>query len=168
MKFEFNWPSGFRGEDVWKCWRTDDGQLTTDDGRRSHWYTNSSPRSLRLRWANNSTVQSSPYYKHPILRYQHCTIFTILQASDPKISALYNLHQTTSILRHQHCSLFTILLASKVNSTVQSVLYYKHPKISALYNLHHTISILRYQHCTIFTILQAFKDIRTGNFSPYY
>ena len=24
----------------------------TDDGRRSHWYTNSSPRSLRLRWAN--------------------------------------------------------------------------------------------------------------------
>ena len=29
--------------------RTDDGR--TDDGRRSHWYTNSSPRSLRLRWA---------------------------------------------------------------------------------------------------------------------
>ena len=25
MKFEFNWPSGFRGEDVWKCWRTDEG-----------------------------------------------------------------------------------------------------------------------------------------------
>ena len=23
-EFEFNWPSGFRGEDVWKCWRTDD------------------------------------------------------------------------------------------------------------------------------------------------
>ena len=46
MKFEFNWPCGFRGEDVWKCWRT-------DDGRRSHWYTNSSPRSLRLRWAKN-------------------------------------------------------------------------------------------------------------------
>ena len=49
MKFEFNWPSGFR-EDVWKCWRTD-GRLT--DGHRSHWYTNSSPRSLRLRWAKN-------------------------------------------------------------------------------------------------------------------
>ena len=30
MKFEFNWPSGFRGEDVWKCWRTD-GRTT--DGR---------------------------------------------------------------------------------------------------------------------------------------
>ena len=43
-KFEFNWPSGFREEDVWKCWRT-------DDGCRSHWYTNSSPRSLQLRWA---------------------------------------------------------------------------------------------------------------------
>ena len=45
MKFEFNWPSGFRGEDVWKCWRT--------DGRRSDWYTSSSPMSLWLRWANN-------------------------------------------------------------------------------------------------------------------
>ena len=22
VKFEFNWPSGFRGEDLWKCWRT--------------------------------------------------------------------------------------------------------------------------------------------------
>ena len=53
MKFEFNWPSGFRGEDVWKCWRTD-GRRTTDDGRRSHWYTNSSPRSLRLRWAKKT------------------------------------------------------------------------------------------------------------------
>ena len=27
----------------------------TDDGRRSHWYTNSSPRSLRLRCAKNFT-----------------------------------------------------------------------------------------------------------------
>ena len=45
MKFEFNWLSGFRGEDVWKCWRTDAGHW-------SHWYTNRSPRSLRLRWAN--------------------------------------------------------------------------------------------------------------------
>ena len=38
MKYEFNWPSSFRGEDVWKCWRTtDDGRTTdgrrTDDGR---------------------------------------------------------------------------------------------------------------------------------------
>ena len=34
MKFEFNWPSGFRGEDVWKCWRTDDGRTDgrTDNG----------------------------------------------------------------------------------------------------------------------------------------
>ena len=34
MKFEFNWPSGFRGEDVWKCWRTTDGRRT--DGRRTY------------------------------------------------------------------------------------------------------------------------------------
>ena len=26
MKYEFNWPSSFRGEDVWKCWRTTDGR----------------------------------------------------------------------------------------------------------------------------------------------
>ena len=51
MKYEFNWPSSYGGEDVWKCWRTTDGR--TDDGRRSHWYTNSSPMSLRLRWAKN-------------------------------------------------------------------------------------------------------------------
>ena len=28
MKFEFNWPSGFRGEDVLNC----GGKLTTDAG----------------------------------------------------------------------------------------------------------------------------------------
>ena len=44
-KFEFNWPCGFRGEDVWNCWQT-------DAGRRSDWYIISSPMSLRLRWAN--------------------------------------------------------------------------------------------------------------------
>ena len=29
IKFGFDWPSGFRGEDVWQCERTDD-----DDGRK--------------------------------------------------------------------------------------------------------------------------------------
>ena len=33
MKFEFDWPSGFRGEDVLNCGRTDG--RTTDDRRRS-------------------------------------------------------------------------------------------------------------------------------------
>ena len=28
MKFEFNWPSVFLGEDVWKCERTDLGRWT--------------------------------------------------------------------------------------------------------------------------------------------
>ena len=46
MKYELNLPCSFRGEDVWKCWRT------TEDGRWSHWYTIiSSPMSLLLRWA---------------------------------------------------------------------------------------------------------------------
>ena len=49
MKFEFNWPSGFRGEDVWNCeW--------TDDGCQSDWYTISSTMSLRLRWTNELTL----------------------------------------------------------------------------------------------------------------
>ena len=54
MKFELYWPSGFRGEDVWNCGRTD-GRRTTD-GRRSDWYTISSPMSLRLRWAKKTVV----------------------------------------------------------------------------------------------------------------
>ena len=54
MKFEFNWPSGFREEDVWKCWRTDGRRM---DGRRSDWYTISSPMSLRLRWAKKQTLK---------------------------------------------------------------------------------------------------------------
>ena len=51
MKYEFNWPRSNRGEDVWKCWRT-------TDGLRSHWFTISSPMSLRLRWAKNCLNRS--------------------------------------------------------------------------------------------------------------
>ena len=36
-----------------KMFENVDGRRT-DGGRRSHWYTNSSPRSLRLRWAKNN------------------------------------------------------------------------------------------------------------------
>ena len=41
IKFGFDWSSGFRGEEVWKCGRT----TTTTDGRRTpdHGYTISSP-----------------------------------------------------------------------------------------------------------------------------
>ena len=31
MKFGFDWPSGFRGEDLWNCER----RTTDDDGHRS-------------------------------------------------------------------------------------------------------------------------------------
>ena len=34
MKFGFDWPSGFRGEDLGNCERTTDGRRT-DDGRQS-------------------------------------------------------------------------------------------------------------------------------------
>ena len=54
IKLGFDWPSGFREEDVWKCERTDDGRRTPERG-----YTKSSPVSLpkNLCW---------PW---PILRY---------------------------------------------------------------------------------------------------
>ena len=42
----FNLPSGFKGEDVWKCWRT-------EDGCRSHQYTISSSVRHWLSWAKN-------------------------------------------------------------------------------------------------------------------
>ena len=64
MKFEFNWPSGFRGEDVWKCWRTPDGRT---DGRRSHWYTISSAMSLGLKWAKKSVTRVSTSFVGPDL-----------------------------------------------------------------------------------------------------
>ena len=74
MKFEFNWPSGFRGEDVWKSWRMDWRQT---DVRRSHWYTISSPMSLRLRWANNSCNGCIP----SLLLTKHETIFCPLYST---------------------------------------------------------------------------------------
>ena len=42
IKFGFDRPSGFQEEDVRALWTTD-GRRTTDDGRRIHWYTISSP-----------------------------------------------------------------------------------------------------------------------------
>ena len=42
MNFCYYWPSSFRGEVVWNCWRTTDGACLYFK----------LPRSLRLRWAN--------------------------------------------------------------------------------------------------------------------
>ena len=48
IEFGFDWQGGFWEEDVWALW--------TDDGRTpDHWYTISSPMSLRLRWAKNES-----------------------------------------------------------------------------------------------------------------
>ena len=52
MKFGYNWPSSFRGEVVWNCWRT-----TTDDDDGACLYYKL-PRSLRLRWAKNPSTGS--------------------------------------------------------------------------------------------------------------
>ena len=40
--------------------RTDDGRT---DGRRSHWYTISSPMSLRLRWAKKTLSKLDPLWQ---------------------------------------------------------------------------------------------------------
>ena len=52
VKFGFDWPSGFREEDLWKWWTTDDGR--TDAGswpsyKLTLW-------AWRLRWANNNAT----------------------------------------------------------------------------------------------------------------
>ena len=44
IKFAFDRPSGFRGQDVWKCWHT--------YGRQRPAYTIRSPMTYRLRWVN--------------------------------------------------------------------------------------------------------------------
>ena len=49
MKFGYIWPSGFRGEVVWKCGWTTDRQRTDDGGFPSY----KLPGSLRLRGAKN-------------------------------------------------------------------------------------------------------------------
>ena len=48
MKFEFDWPKGFRG-----MFENVDGRLT--DRQQTYWYTISSPMSLWLRCANYFT-----------------------------------------------------------------------------------------------------------------
>ena len=35
MKFGFDWPTGFRGEDVLTLWTDDNNDDDNDDGRRS-------------------------------------------------------------------------------------------------------------------------------------
>ena len=41
----------------------------TDDGWRSHWYTNISPRCLRLRWAKNQIFWRKIYVCLPYLKF---------------------------------------------------------------------------------------------------
>ena len=61
MKFEFNWPSGFRGEDVWKCWRTDG---RTDDGRTDAGVTGILIAHLGA--FGSGELKKDPQKKHPI------------------------------------------------------------------------------------------------------
>ena len=62
IKFDQDWPTGFRDIQVWNVDDDDDGRRTTDDDGRTtdddgrttdHWYTITHLVSLRLRWAKN-------------------------------------------------------------------------------------------------------------------
>ena len=50
IKFGFDWPSGFRWDDLWKWWT--DGRTPTDDGRTRAWWVHYKLTlwALRLRW----------------------------------------------------------------------------------------------------------------------
>ena len=49
MKFEENWPRGYRGEVVQRCGRTDDGRTTTIDGRQVITIAHPKPCSSELK-----------------------------------------------------------------------------------------------------------------------
>ena len=58
MKFGFNLPSGFRGEDIWKCWQTTDNRQT--DNR-------SSPILQAHHWTKGSGELKCTFgYVHPV------------------------------------------------------------------------------------------------------
>ena len=63
MKLGFSWPSGFRGEDVWKCWQ-----------HTYIWTTEvSSPMSRMLRWANK--IKMKKYTRHPLHYKRTCPVY---------------------------------------------------------------------------------------------
>ena len=55
IKFGYDWPTGCRDIQVWKCLQTDRHTDRHTDRRRLDWYTISSPLSLRLRWAKKNS-----------------------------------------------------------------------------------------------------------------
>ena len=57
MKFGFNRPSDFRGEDVWKCWHTYNTYTHTYRWQRPTYHI-SSPLNLWLRWAKKYIFKS--------------------------------------------------------------------------------------------------------------
>ena len=59
MKYEFNWPSSFRGEDVWKWWRTTDDGRTPDAGVTGillahQWAFGSGELKINTLWCNST------------------------------------------------------------------------------------------------------------------
>ena len=116
IKFEFNWPSGFR-EDVWKCWQT-------TDGRRSHWYTISSPMSLRLRWAKKSADNKSikNYLASKELRWKSLPNFRAL--------AILNLMPFIKKLLQQNYQNYKF---RAILSTIQYIILYVNKTLSYLF-----------------------------------
>ena len=67
MKFEQNWLSGFRGEVIWKCWRTD-RRRTKSDHNSSSW--------AELRWAKKHPPYLELYIWTSSLYVSLCCGFT--------------------------------------------------------------------------------------------
>ena len=56
----------------------------TDHGRQSHWYTNSSPRSLRLRWTKKclSVIEENVLWPINLALHRFCKAFSLYFSSE--------------------------------------------------------------------------------------
>ena len=101
IKFGFDWPSGFREEDVWNCER----RRTTTDGRTpDHGYTISSPLSLRLRWAKKPVLSFICYWLWvKVKKWPWPSILTYLHNFMP-----FQVTQAAKVLKNQQFSIFPI------------------------------------------------------------
>ena len=110
-------------------------KMLTDDeaGRWSHWYTNSSPRSLRLRWAKNKfpTDQPKPVKQGRVRGNKN--IFKVglsfLESSYIQISELFERKNVIYFFTYQFKHVFRLILKEMLTATCS-------------YNFHISLQIL--------------------------
>ena len=70
-------------------------KMLTNDGRQSHWHTNSSPRSLRLRWAKKvhkfliTHSFQRPFYKKLVTGPGFDFVMSLLQSIENRCSNMH-------------------------------------------------------------------------------